>query len=187
MKPEDKTQGPKEEYAIILDVVLDSKGTSFKENEIAQAIGTNTYVLLELVPKPGIILKTNQKVYIGEGKREEIQYIKRTLYPTKLTGSAKSELLFAITEIVKEREKEYVEFFNKAGPISLRKHSLELVSGIGKKHLKELLEERTAKPFENFEDIKKRCTFLPEPAKAIAQRIQDEIEGKDELKFFTRK
>ena len=176
----------KEEYAIVLDVIMDSPN-SFKDSEIAQALGTTNYTLLELVPKQGVILKNGQKVYIGDGKREEIQYIKRALYPNKLSSGAKSELEFAVKEIVLEKEKDFVNFFNKAGPITIRKHSLELIPGIGKKHLQDLIYERDTKPFESFDELKERCHFIADPAKAISQRIIDEIEGKDDFKFFTRK
>ncbi len=176
---------PKEEFAIILDVVLESN-SSFKDNEIAQAIGTSNFTLLELVPKPGVILRNGQKVYIGDGKRDEIQYIKRALYPDKLTGTSKSELLFTIMDIVNEKEEDFIRFFNLAGPITIRKHSLELIPGIGKKHLTDLLEERN-KPFESFENIKERCHFFSDPQKAIAERILIEIEGKDEVRLFVRK
>ena len=176
----------KEEYAIVLDVVLGSPN-SFKDNEVAQALGTTNYTLLELVPKPGVILKNGQRVYIGEGKREEIQYIKRALFPNKLSGTAKSELLFTLIDIINEKEEEYVNFFNTAGPITIRKHSLELVPGIGKKHLGDLIYERDTKPFESFADITQRCPFIADPAKAIAQRIMDEIEGNDDFKFFLRR
>ncbi len=181
-----KEKSGKEEYAIILDVTLGSPN-SFKDSEVAQAVGTKTYTLLELVPKQGVILKNGQKVYIGDGKREEIQYIKRSLFPNKLSGTAKSELLFTLKEIVEEKEEEFVKFFNTAGPITIRKHSFEMIPGIGKKHLQDLIYERDTKPFESFEDIKKRCSFIADPAKAIAQRIENEIEGKDDFKFFTRK
>lgn len=176
----------KEENAIILDVVL-SNQNSFKDNETAQAIGTTSYTLLELVPKTGVMLKTGEKVYIGDGKRDEIQYIKRIIKADKLSSSARDELIFALIDIVNDKEELFVNFFNKAGPITIRKHSLELVAGIGKKHLSELLEERYSGDFKSFEEVKERCPYLPDPAKAIAQRIFDEIEGKDEFKFFTRK
>lgn len=176
----------KEEYAIVLDIIMDSPN-SFKDTEIAQAVGTTFYTLLELVPKQGVILKNGQKVYIGDGKREEIQYIKRSLYPNKLSSGAKSELEFAVKEIVTDKEEDFVNFFNNAGPITIRKHSLELIPGIGKKHLHDLIYERDTKPFKSFEDIKERCHFIADPAKSIAQRIIDEVEGKDDFKFFTRK
>lgn len=176
----------KEEYAIILDIIMDSPN-SFKDTEIAQALGTTNYTLLELVPKQGVLLKNGQKVYIGDGKRDEIQYIKRALYPNKLSSGAKSELEFALKEIIEDREEEFVKFFNTAGPITIRKHSLELVPGIGKKHLQDLIYERDTKPFTSFADIKERCHFIADPAKAIAQRIMIEIDGTDDFKFFTRK
>lgn len=176
----------KEENAIVLDVVL-SASNSFKDNEIAQAIGTENYTLLELVPKPGVILKSGDKVHIGDGKREEIQFIKRSIPASKLSASAKSELIFALIDIIKSKEVEFVKFFNTSCPITIRKHSLELVSGIGKKHLTELLEERYHKPFESFEDLTKRCSYLQDPAKAIANRIIDELEGNDDFKFFLRR
>ncbi len=179
-------QEKKEEFAIVLDVVF-SNQNSFKSDEIAQAIGTTNYTLLELVPKPGVILKTLQKVYIGDGKRDEIQYIKRSLFSDKMSSGAKSELSYAIREIVLGRESEYVEFFNKAGPISIRMHSLELIPGIGKKHMLDLLHEREKKPFESFEDIKARCTFFTDPAKAIVDRVIMELDAKDDMKIFVRK
>lgn len=174
----------KEEYAIVLDVVLENK-QSFSDNEVAQAIGTSGYTLLELVPKRGVILKTGDKVYLGDGKRDEIQYIKKSLKQTDLSNDASLELEFAVAEIVKEKEDEFVNFFNKAGPITIRKHSLELVGGVGKKHLSDLMWERDKKPFESFEDITARCPFLSHPAQAVSKRIMDEIAEKDDFKFFT--
>lgn len=176
----------KEEYAVILDVIVKNHN-SFSDKETIQAIGTTTYVLLELVPKTGVILNTGDKVYIGDGKRDEIQYIKRSLKIDDLSGSAKTELTFILQDIIISKEEEFTKFFNNAGPITIRKHSLELVPGIGKKHLTDLIDERDTKPFENFEDIKKRCPFLPDPAKAITQRILNELEGKDDFKFFLRR
>ena len=177
-----KANVPKDEYAIVLDVIVSPM--SYRDEKLIQAIGTKTYSLLELVPKKDAEIKVGEKVYIGPEKRDKIQLIKRALWVDKLSADARSELPFAINEIVKEREEEYVNFINNAGPITIRKHSLELIPGVGKKHLQDLLEEREKKPFESFEDISKRCSFLSDPVKAFTQRIIDEIEGKTEHKFF---
>ncbi|MCA9459590.1 MAG: DUF655 domain-containing protein [Nanoarchaeota archaeon] len=176
----------KDEYAVVLDVVLNDSN-SFKNDELAQAIGVTTYSLLELVPKEGVILKNGERVYIGDGKRDEIQFIRKSLKIDDLTGSARNELVYILNDIISEKEEQFVQFFNLAGPISLRKHSLELVHGIGKKHLKDLLDERLNKPFESFEDVSTRCPFLAKPQEAIALRIIDELEGNDDFKFFTRR
>lgn len=180
-----QTTGPKEEYAIVLDIISDN--SSFKSQEIVQAIGLNTYSLFELVPKTGAVIKSGQKVYIGDGKRDEIQYIKRVLYYDKLSGTASSELPFAIEEILEEKEEEFVKFFNNAGPISLRRHSLEIIPGIGKKHLQTLIDIRQEKPFESFADISKRCPFIAEPIKSLSQRILEEIKGEVDIRFFVRR
>jgi len=184
-KPQ-KKEAPKEEYAMILDIITDNSN-SFKDTQMIQAIGTTTFTLLELVAKDDAVLKVGQKVYIGSDKREEIQYIKRTLFVDKLSGDAKSELLFVLTEIVEDRETEFVNFFNMAGPITIRKHSFEIIPRIGKKHLADLIEERNKSKFESFKNIEERCPYLQDVAKAIAQRILIEIDGDDDFKFFTRK
>lgn len=175
----------KEEYAIILDVILDNSN-NFKSNDVVQAIGTKTYVLLELSLKQDVTLSTGDKVYIGDGKRDEIQYIKRALFFDKLTPTASSELIFTIQDIVEEREEEYVNFLNNCGPITIRQHALEMIPGIGKKHLKDLLEERY-KPFKDFKDVKERCSFLADPSKSFSQRILAEIQGETEYRFFTKR
>jgi len=185
-KPEEKKPQLKEEFAIILDIISDNSN-SFKSNDIIQAIGTTTYTLLELVAKEGVTLRPGQKVYIGEDKRDEIQYIKRTLTPDKLSGSANSELLFTLIDIVEDKEEYFIKFFNLGGPITIRKHAFELIPRIGKKHLRDLIDERNKRPFKDFKDIEERCPYLSEPSKAIAQRILIEIEGEDDFKFFTRK
>lgn len=185
MNLENKEQ-TREEEAIILDVIVNNQ-KSFKNDESAQAIGTTTYTLLELIPKPDIYLKIGEKVYIGEGKRDKIQYIKKIIPQDKLSPSAKQELIDTLKRIILEKEEYFINFFNKTGPISIRKHSLELINGIGKKHLRDLLEEREINPFKSFEDIKKRCSYIQDPEKAIAIRILNEIEEKDDFKFFTRK
>lgn len=182
-KPDNKI---KEEFAIILDIISENSN-SYRENKLIQAIGTKTYVLLELAPKPDVELNLGDKVYIGEGKRDEIQFIKRALFFDRLSSNAKSELLYSIIDIVNEREEEYIKFLNSAGPITIRQHALEMIPGVWKKHLKDLLELRETTTFQNYKDVTEKCPFLSDPAKAFAQRILDEIEGNTEHKFFTQR
>ena len=178
----------KEEYAIILDFLphgypLD-KRPLHKKTAIAQAIGKNYFVLLELVPKRGQFLKPHEEVYIGEGKRDKIHHILGRINISKLTETAKAELNYVIEELVKKNEKRFVDFFNTAQPINIRMHQLELLPGIGKRHMQEILEEREKKPFENFEDIKQRVKLIPDPEKLIVKRILQELEGKEKHYLF---
>ncbi len=165
----------KEEYAIILEYLPNGYPLEKKMMPIAQSIGEKNLTLLELVPRRGVKLEIGKKVYIGEGKRDEIYYILGRLRREKLTETAKENLQEFISKIVKEREKEFVEFFNKAEAINKRIHQIELLPGLGKKHTQEILEKRKEKEFKSFIDMKERIPNLPDPEKAIEKRIFHEL------------
>lgn len=178
----------REEYAIVLDFLphgypFDQR-PSHKKTPIVQAIGKTKFVLLELVPKKDIFVQPLQEVYIGEGKRDEIHHIVSKLQLDKLTSTAKNELDFVIMDLIKKNEPFFVDFFNKSQPLTMRMHQLELIPGLGKKHMWEILEERKNKPFESFEDIKKRVKLIPNPEKAISKRILAELGGKEKHHIF---
>jgi putative nucleotide binding protein len=180
----------KEEYAIVLDFL--PNGYSFdnrpshRKMAIAQAIGKEHLTLLELIPKKDIFLQPYEEVYIGDGKREKIHHIAGALAFEKLTVSAKSELNFVIKEMVHKNPAQFIKFYNEAGPLSTRMHQLELIPGIGKKHMWELLEQRQIKKFESFEDIKGRVKLMPDPENGIIKRILLELEGVEKRMIFVR-
>lgn len=185
-----------EDHAIILDYLplgyVKEGAPSFKRNPIAQAVGTEEFTLLELIPKERVQLDIHERVYIGPGKRDEIARVNRRLNYDRLTATAKIELDYVIEEIVKEKERRFVEFFNDAGPISTRLHQLELLPGIGKKHMWDIINAKKQAKFTSFEDIKNRVTMLAEPVKLIAKRVHLELEvgeerkGKMKYVLFTR-
>jgi putative nucleotide binding protein len=92
-----------------------------------------------------------------------------------------------ISQLVKEREKEYVDFFNKSDAINKRIHQIELLPGLGKKHMQEILKQRQEKPFESFKDIKSRIQNIPDPEKAIKKRIFQELTSMERYNLFTGK
>ncbi len=178
----------KEEYAIVLDVLKngysDDSRPFHQKEPIIQAIGCNHFILLELVPNKEAKISQHDTVYIGDGIRERISYIKGTLSMEKLTQSAKTELPHVIENLIDQNSKKFVDFFNNSGSISLRAHQLELLPGIGKRHAMEILEEREIEPFKSFEDIKERVSSISDPKKLIIKRIMEELEGKDRYKLF---
>jgi len=175
----------KEEHAIVLEYLPNGYPLERKMMPIAQAIGEINLTLLELVPRRGVQLEIGEKVYIGEGKRDKIYYILGRLHKEKLTESAKSQLQEFVSKVVKEREQKFVEFFNKSEAINKRIHQIELLPGFGKKHMQEILKQRKEKPFENFEDMKKRIANLPDPEKAVEKRILEELTGFERYNLFT--
>ena len=174
----------KEEYAIILDYLPNGYPLEKKMMPIAQAIGKKNLILLELVPRRGVPLQVGEEAYIGEGKRDKIYYILGRLQREKLTESAKAELEEFIKKVVKEREKEFIDFFNKAEAMNKRLHQIELLPGFGKRHMQEIIKQRQEKEFESFEDMKKRIQNLPDPEKAVEKRILDELITLERINLF---
>jgi putative nucleotide binding protein len=178
----------REEKAIVLDFLEHGypleQGTM--KMPIAQAIGLEHLTVLELIPKKGVHLQPYQEVYIGEGKRDEIHHIKGRIPLDKLTSTARNELKHIILEVVEKDEKRYIEFFNIAQPLSMRMHQLELLPGLGKKHMWEVIEARKAKPFDSFEDMKTRVKLIPDPKGMVVKRILQELEGKEKYMIFAK-
>ncbi len=177
-----------EEQGIVLDFLpngypFDTRPSHMK-TPIVQALGTNHFVLLELVPKKDVTLQPHADVYIGEGKRDHIHHINGKISYSRLTPTAKAELEFMVKVIIKKDEKRFVDFFNRAQPLSTRMHSIELLPGVGKKRMWEIIDERKVNPFDSFDDLKKRVKLLPDPANCIAKRIIMEISGTEKHRLF---
>jgi len=181
----------KELYGIVIDFLprgyVDDRRPHFKHESVLQAVGTDQFKLLELVPKTDEI-NIHDTVYIGEKERDKIERVKRRIGYNDLTKTARLELPFAIETIVKDREEEFVAFFNKAVPITSKQHMLHLLPGIGKKLMWEILETREKKLFESFADISERIKAIPHPEQMILKRIIEEIENPDtKYHIFTSK
>ncbi len=170
-----------EEYAIVLDYLPTGKSYSVKPEPLVQLIGENKFTLLEAVAK-NVEIKVGERVYIGREEREKILLIKGRLAYNDLTEGAKKELQDAIYQIIKSNEKKFVEIFNNASSLNIRMHSLELLPGIGKRHLTAILEAREDKKFESFEDIANRVQLLQDPIKLLVDRVVIELKG--ESRFF---
>jgi putative nucleotide binding protein len=176
----------REENAIVLDYL--EHGYPFEQGTmktpIVQALGLTHLTILELIPKKGVHLQPYQEIYIGEGKRDEIHHIKGKIPMEKLTSTARNELKHVIEEMINKDSSRFITFFNNAQPLTMRMHQLELLPGLGKKHMWEVILARKAKPFESFEDIKERVKLIPDPKGMIIKRILAELEGKEKYKLF---
>ncbi len=177
----------KEETVYVLDYLpfgnpLD-RYREYRNRPVAQVIGSKYFTLLEVEPYPGIDLEVGEKIdLVPESKVRRV--IGRISY-NDLTSNARSNLEDIIRRIVMENEKIFVEFFNKAGPINIRLHSLELLPGVGKKTMKLILDERKRRPFESFNEIQERVK-LSDPAKTIIDRIIVELRGEDKYYLFVK-
>ncbi|MCL2156519.1 MAG: DUF655 domain-containing protein [Methanobrevibacter sp.] len=184
-----------EDNAVILDYLplgyVKEDLSTFKRKPIAQAIGTENFTLLELTPKDEVNIDIHENVYIGAGKRDKINRVKGKLDFNNLTATSRVELDHVIEEIILAHEDKFVEFFNESDSLNTRLHKLELLPGIGKKHMWGILEARKEKPFDSFEDINKRVHLLSDPVNILVKKVKQELDttkekrGKNKYRIFT--
>jgi putative nucleotide binding protein len=150
--------------AIVLDKI--KKEIRFKQTQVLYCIGTSNFSLLEVL--------SDNSVKIFDSIDTEDLIVRRITYD-RLSSDAKKELEKAVEGIVIKNPEKFVNFFNNAKPISLKRHQLDLLPMIGKKHRDAILEHiRTKGKFNSFDEIKK-IEMLPDPLNIVVNRIIEEI------------
>jgi putative nucleotide binding protein len=157
----------------------------YRREPMVQAVGEDFFTLLELIPYPGVTFQRREKIAIGKWGREKIDHVKRRIDYEELTQNAKDELQIVVEEIVTMNEARFVSFFNNSGPVTTRMHSLELLPGIGKKAMWQILEERKKAPFASLEQIQTRA-HISDPKKILVKRIFVEIKNEDKYYIFCK-
>jgi putative nucleotide binding protein len=177
-----------ETYGYVLDYLKEGypedDRPSYMKESIIQIIGDSRFTLLEATPKPKVEIEVYERVFVGKTDREKVGFIKRRIAYDDLTSAAKVELPYVVEKIVDAKKDEFIDWFNKATPLTTRMHSLELIPGIGKKIMWEMLSERKRKPFESFEDLAQRVHLVPDPKKAVVKKIISEIQEMDKYYLF---
>ena len=173
-----------EERAIVLDYMPTGKPSAYKTEPIAQVMGKDHFTLLEVTPQTGKSFAVGEEVLIGKEGRDKVDLIKGRITFKNLTSNSLSEIEGIVTKIVEENKEKFLGFYNTSRGITLKRHQLELLPGMGKKHMLAILDEREKKPFESFEGIVKRVKGVPDPFKAIVKRIMEELEGADDKHYL---
>lgn len=160
-----------------------------KRQPLVYGIGENQFTLLELVPKKDTSFGIGERIYVGKDPemRKKITKIKGRVNYEAMTSTAHGEMPYVILDIVNDQKERFLKFFNESPAISTRFHVLELLPGLGKKMMHDILDERKKKPFTSFEEMCKRIDFLRAPDKLIAKRIELELADPDQkYRLFTR-
>lgn len=181
----------REEYVWILDCLPygmpDDNRPVFQKKPVVHSVGEKHFVLLELIPKEGVLPQIHSRVYVGESERDVIDRVKRRLRYEELTSAARLELPSTLELIIKNDEQRFIRFFNEAQPITTRFHMLEILPGIGKKLMWGIIVERKKGPFKSFEELTARVKGLHNPTRLIANRIEEELrEPLIKYRTFTR-
>jgi len=178
-----------EEYAYVLDYLQHGRPVTDKPRHLAlptvQVLGESYFTLLEAEVRTGIQINLNERLYIGKERRERVNRIIGRIGYDALTANAKAELPSVLEKLIADQEKRFVTFFNNSQAITPRMHALELLPGVGKKSMWQIINAREKKPFTNFKDITER-TSIGDPVKVIAKRILDELGGGEKYRIFSR-
>jgi len=177
-----------EEYAYVLDYT--SKGRSKtvrgREGVIVTAVGEERLTILEILGSENSIFEIGEKIYIGKEGRTKVQSVLGKLDYENISSSAQNEVTGIVESIVKNNEQRFVDYINNAQPLTPRKHSLELLPGIGKTYLKLILEQISRKKFSDYQDMEERAG-LKDPVHHITKRIMEEITGETQFHLFVKR
>ena len=148
-----------EEFAYVLDFISQGKSKTVRGRDgvVVIALGEERLTLLEILGVEDSIFDIGEKIYIGKEGRTKVQSVLGKLDYEQITSSAQSELDNVVKTIVTENEERFVNYINNAQPLTPRKHSLELIPGIGKTYLKLIIEEINKQRFLNYNDIEDRA------------------------------
>ncbi len=178
-----------EEYAYVLDFLQFGRPGTDKPRHLAlptvQVIGETYFTLLEAEIRVGTQANIHERVYIGKERREKINRIIGRISYNDLTANAKAELLPVLEDLIANQEQRFVSFFNNSQAITPRMHALELLPGIGKKSMWQIINAREKKSFISFKDVHER-TNVGDPVKVVAKRILDELAGEEKYRVFSR-
>ncbi|MGM0447788.1 MAG: DUF655 domain-containing protein [Methanobacteriota archaeon] len=170
--------------AVLLDVLPngrpDDDRPQSRKSPVAYGLGADSFALYELTLAEDADASVGDRTALDGpdvGRYREVGF-------DGLTRNAAAEIEYAVEAIVEADEERFVEFYNEAGPITLRLHQLNLLPGIGKKLRNDLLDERKRGPFESFDDVEERISGLHRPREVILERIVEEIRQSD-LKYRT--
>jgi len=177
-----------EEFAYVLDYRPLGNPTDrhpqHRSMPIVQLIGEEYFMLLEGVPRKDAEVEIGERVYVGpiERLRLKIHHIDAEITYDDLTSIARDTLPEILKQIIKSKERLFTEFYNIADAITIRLHSLELLPGIGKKTVIKIIEQRSIKPFTDFEDIRSRVGI--DPLQPLVERIILELRGREKYYLF---
>lgn len=176
-----------EEFAYVLDFIVRGKSSIIREREgpLVQALGEERLTLLEILATNDADFQPGERIAIGKENRDKIVSVLGKLNFSELTNESKNELQTVLEKMILENEKKYVSYFNELQPLTPRLHALELIPGIGKTFMKQIVNQREKKPFESFVDLEKR-TGIRDPAKLLARRIVEELSGGSRINIFVR-
>jgi len=180
-----------ERRAVVLDLLPngrpDDDRPSYERPAVAYAVGEGEFRLyeLELVDEADTGIGDWVTIRPAEARTAVDRF--REVEYGDLPNAARSELEYAVTEIVDGDPERFVGFYSEADPLSLRMHQLDLLPGVGDTIRNNVLDARKRGPFESFADVEERVSGFHDPRETLIERVLTELRGEDlKYRLFVR-
>lgn len=110
-----------------------------EESRYVQAVGESGFMLLELVAAEDADLPPDDRLAV---EADALNSVARRLTYNTLTQAAQDRLERTIAGIIADNEQRFINWYNNAQPIGLRKHQLDVLPDIGDKRREAIIDER---------------------------------------------
>jgi putative nucleotide binding protein len=159
--------------------VLPPETTDEDERRI-QGVGTDHFTLLEGTFHEETTVAPGDRVATTDDEQGPLTSLTRLTYET-LSQDAQDRLEATVESIISTNEQRFIDYYNTAQPISLRRHQLDLLPGIAESRRNAIIRKRERRPFENFADLEDRVERLKNPQAILAERVLTEL--RDDVKY----
>jgi putative nucleotide binding protein len=147
---------------------------------VATAMAEKSLAFCRLKVKGSDLMPINQRIYIGKdrSKRTEVLGILGMAHLDKMSNMARQDMPSLVQMFVEEHGQYFVdEFYNKAGPMSLKQHSYELLPDVGPVKARNMVKARDqVGVFASMDELNALAKI--KGAELLAQRFVEEMEDK---------
>lgn len=172
---------------VVLDVLAhgrsDDDRPGYQRQPVAYVMGEDDFQLYELRFSSPPNVTIGDTIDIEPTNALENVEVRNAIEYDDLSSNARSEVEYAVNDILEANEQRFLDFFNSAQPVSLRLHQLNLLPGIGDKLRDGILDARKRQPFSDFDDLATRVSGLHDPESILVERIMDEL-TEPEMKYY---
>ena len=159
---------------------MDSITHGFDFLIIAQESGTNQYIGITNIDfrlirfRPAIGWKDRATgTKLNSNNRNQVDHIIEYVENSSEFEIYFSEIVSCISELIKINPEKHLEFYQRAGPLNLKRHAFQMLPSVGRSRALEMQESRLSGDWSNFSEIAKDVRFNPE--EALAHRYAEEI------------
>ncbi|HET7323230.1 MAG TPA: DUF655 domain-containing protein [Halococcus sp.] len=150
------------------------------DSRYVQTVGETRFTLLEFAVVADADLSPGDRLAV---ESEAVIGVYRRLTYHTLTQAAQDRLKATIRDIIAANEGRFIDAYNNAQPIGLRKHQLDVLPGIGDTRRETIIDERRQGAFENFADLATRVDSLHDPQALLVERALTELKEVENARY----